>query len=55
MDRRGMPPITATVRQMAGILARQYKLSASVGQTWVRDFIKRHDTLKTKYNRKYDY
>jgi hypothetical protein len=55
MDRRGMPPTTVAVRQMAGILAQQYKPSAYVGQTWVRDFIKRHDALKTKYNRKYDY
>ena len=48
MDRRGMPPRIATVRQMAGILATQCAGSATpvpVGLTWVPRFIKRHDDL----------
>jgi hypothetical protein len=53
-----MPPRVATVRQMASLLVAEHsKLIAPplVGQNWVRSFINRHDTLKSKYNRKYDY
>jgi predicted DNA-binding WGR domain protein len=55
IDQRGMPPTVATVRQMAGLLVSQYGKLGYVGKVWVRDFIKRHETLKSKYNRKYDY
>jgi hypothetical protein len=55
MDRRGMPPRLAAVRQMAGILLRQHRPGASVGEKWARNFINRQDALKSKYNRKYDY
>ena len=58
MDQRGMQPRIATVRQMASILATQRTGSTtplSVGQCWVSRFIKRHDDLQSKYNRKYDY
>ena len=27
----------------------------TVGKCWVRNFIQRHDTLRSRYNRKYDY
>jgi hypothetical protein len=50
-----MPPRVTTVRQMAGLLISQHKKQASVGKTWVRSFIGRHNTLQSKYNRKYDY
>ena len=58
MDQRGMPPRIATVRQMAGILATQNTIPTTplpVGKNWAERFISRHDTLKLKYNRKYDY
>jgi hypothetical protein len=58
MDRRDMLPRIAIVREMARLLvAQRYKSTTTppVGQNWVRKFINRHDTLKSKYNRKYDY
>jgi hypothetical protein len=58
MDKRGMPPRIATVRQMANLLlAKRFKTTTppTVGQHWVQNFINRDDELKSKYNRKYDY
>jgi Tc5 transposase DNA-binding domain len=58
MDQRGMLPKIATVRQMASILATQGTKQTNpvtVGQNWVRNFINRHNDLKSKYNRKYDH
>ena len=55
MDRRGMPPTLESVRRMAGLLATQHGYTAPVGKCWARNFVSRHDTLKSKYNRKYDY
>lgn len=40
---------------MACLLVAQHEKPTNVGQLWVRNFINRHDTLKSKYNRKYDY
>jgi hypothetical protein len=40
---------------MAGLLVSQHGKPGYVGKVWVHDFIKRHETLKSKYNRKYDY
>jgi Tc5 transposase DNA-binding domain len=53
-----MPPRIATVRQMASLLAAQHTGLATlqlVGEKWVYNFIKRHNDLQSKYNRKYDY
>jgi hypothetical protein len=55
MDRRGMPPPIGTIRQMAGLLLSQHGRTASVGENWSRKFINRQESLKSKYNRKYDY
>lgn len=58
MDRRGMPLRVGAVREMAELLVTQHRNSTPVrpvGQNWVRGLINRHDTLKSKYNRKYDY
>ena len=55
MDQRGMPPRVATVRQMASLLAAQHTKSQPVGERWVHNFIKRHNDLQSKWNRKYDY
>jgi hypothetical protein len=57
-DRRGMPPRIETVRQMASILATQRARSATIqpiSKNWVSTFLKRHNDLQSKYNRKYDY
>jgi hypothetical protein len=58
MDQRGMPPRLALVKDMAGLLLAQRSPSDTVrpvGQCWISRFIARHDTLKKKYNRKFDY
>jgi hypothetical protein len=57
MDQRGMPPTMASVRRSADLLAQRSESTApqTVGQNWVRNFVNRHDKIKSKYNRKYDY
>ena len=58
MDERGMLSRIAAVQEMADLLVAQHKKSKPVqpiNQHWVRGLINRHDTLKSKYNRKYDY
>jgi hypothetical protein len=55
MDKRGMPPTITTVQTMASLLASQHGKPVAAGKCWVRNFISRHDTLKSRYNRKYDY
>jgi len=40
---------------MAGLLLTEHGIPGYVGQTWVYNFIKRNPTLKSQYNRKYDY
>jgi hypothetical protein len=55
LDRRGMLLTVATVRVMASLLASQHGRQITVGKNWVYNFIKRHETLKSKYNHKYDY
>ncbi|OJJ96818.1 hypothetical protein ASPACDRAFT_15257, partial [Aspergillus aculeatus ATCC 16872] len=53
LDKRGLPPRPSHVREMASILIRKRGASpeasdeALVGQKWVYNFIKRHDSLKT--------
>ena len=59
MDERGLPPRVDTVRQMANLLLKKRSSadkqnSPTVGQCWVRNFVRRHDTLQLRYNRKYD-
>lgn len=60
MDERGFAPRVSVVRKMADILisARitpSINASQTVGENWVRKFIGRHEQLKSKYTRKYDY
>jgi hypothetical protein len=50
-----MPPTAEAVRHKAGLLIAEHRQPASVGKHWVHNFIKRNPTLKSKYNRKYDY
>jgi hypothetical protein len=54
-DLRGMPPTTAAIRHKASLLLAEHQKPATVGSLWVYNFIKRTPTLKSKYNRKYDY
>jgi hypothetical protein len=58
MDQRGLPPSHAIARKMANLLLSDRKgldLADSVSDRWVTRFIQRHDELRSKYNRKYDY
>jgi hypothetical protein len=56
IDQRGIPPTRASVRRSADLLAQRSESTApqTVGQNWVRNFINRHDEIKSKYNRKYE-
>jgi DDE superfamily endonuclease/Tc5 transposase DNA-binding domain/helix-turn-helix, Psq domain len=61
LDTRGFPPRVSAVQDMANLLlAARTKsdLSAAlptVGENWARKFVNRHDTLKSRFSRKYDY
>jgi hypothetical protein len=61
LDTRGFPPRINAVRDIADLLLTARTKSdlltipPTVGENWARKFIDRHDTLKTKFSRKYDY
>jgi len=54
MDERGMPPTVAYTRRLANLLLSE-RDKDPVGENWVRNFVRRHDEIKAKYCRKYDY
>jgi hypothetical protein len=53
LDLRGFSPTYAAVRDMADklLLARD---GCPVGRDWPRNFVKRTDSLTTRFNRPYD-
>jgi Tc5 transposase DNA-binding domain/helix-turn-helix, Psq domain len=57
MDQRGLSPRSDTVRQMANLLVEKRSDSSysPVGKLWVYNFVRRHQALQTRYNRKYNY
>jgi hypothetical protein len=60
MDQRGLPLRTDSVRQMANLLLQKRSQldqdnTLTVGQRWVYNFVRRNDSLQSKYTRKYDY
>jgi hypothetical protein len=57
MDQRGLPVRSDSIRQMANLLLqkRSQNNTLTVGQRWVYNFLQRHDSLQSKYTRKYDY
>jgi hypothetical protein len=55
MDQRGLAPRADTVRQMANLLLSKRAPELKVGINWVRNYVLRHDSLKSRFNRKYDY
>ena len=57
LDLQGFPPQLAIVRDIANILLsnRVKPPTQPIGKNWVTNFVKRHPSLQTKYNRKYDY
>ena len=54
MDERGMPPTITYTRRLANLLLSE-RGEDSVGENWVSKFVRRHDEIKAKYCRKYDY
>jgi hypothetical protein len=53
LDGRGFSPTYAAVRDMADRLLAA-RNAGQVGVHWARNFVKRTDTLKTRFNRAYD-
>ena len=62
MESRGLPLMADSIRQMANLLLQKRSRTntgqdniPTVGQRWVYNFVRRHDSLQSKYTRKYDY
>jgi hypothetical protein len=60
MEERGLPLGADSIQQIANLLLQKRSdadedKSCTVGQRWVYNFVRRHDTLQSRYNRKYDY
>lgn len=57
MDTRGLSVRQKSITQMANLLLQKRSESSrvQVGVNWAHNFIQRHDSLRTKYSRKYDY
>ena len=60
MSDRGLPVRTSHIRQMANLLLQKRSDSnedktCTVGQQWPYNFVRRHNSLQSRYNRKYDY
>jgi hypothetical protein len=53
LDSRGFAPTYAAVRDMADRLLAA-RGASQVGQKWPANFVKRTDSLKTRFNRAYD-
>ena len=53
LDLRGFPPTYAAVRDMADRLLAT-RSAGQVGVHWARNFVKRTDSLTTRFNRPYD-
>lgn len=53
LDSRGFAPTLRAVRDMADKLLAE-RGSGQVGQQWPRNFVKRTDSLTTRFNRPYD-
>jgi hypothetical protein len=58
MDQRSLSPKADAVRQMANLLIQKRSdlgQGITVSKRWVLNFVRRHETLQARYNRKYDY
>ena len=60
MDERGLPVRTASIKDMATLLLQKRtgtdaSSTRTIGVRWPYNFVQRHDSLRTRYNRKYDY
>ena len=57
MDSRGAAPRISTVREIANILlaARGETPPTTVSKNWPSAFIQRHDKIRTRFSKRYDY
>jgi hypothetical protein len=60
IDERGSPVRTTLIRDMANLLLRKRagpdaSSTCIAGVRWPYNFVQRHDSLRARYNRKYDY
>ena len=60
MEERGLPVRSSSIQQMADLLLQKRSITdrenhLTVGKNWVYNFVQRHDSLRSNYNRKYDY
>jgi hypothetical protein len=53
LDTRGFSPTYNAVRDMANLLLLK-RGGCPVGRDWPRNFVKRTDSLTTRFNRAYD-
>jgi hypothetical protein len=53
LDTRGFPPTLGAVRDMADKLLAE-RCAGYVGEKWPRNFVKRTESLTTRFNRPYD-
>ena len=53
LDLRGFPPTLSAVQDMANKLLAE-RGAGQVGEKWPRNFVKRTDSLTTRFNRPYD-
>jgi hypothetical protein len=56
-DTRGVAPRPSQVKEMANILLQEGSRSGqqAVGKNWVTEFIKRHDEIKSRFARRYNF
>ncbi|KAL9572022.1 hypothetical protein ACKAV7_003739 [Fusarium commune] len=54
LDSRGFPPRLRGIEEMANRLLAD-RDAPPVGKRWASNFVKRHDELKTRFFRRYDY
>jgi hypothetical protein len=60
MEERGLPVRSSSIQQMANLLLQKRSIAdrenhLTVGKNWVYTFIQRYTSLRSKYNRKYNY
>lgn len=57
LDTQGFPPRISIVREIANLILANRDASPpqTVGKNWATNFVNRQDSIRTMYNRKYDY
>ena len=57
LDTQGFSPQVSIIREIANLILANRDAShpQTVGKNWATNFVNRHDSIRTMYNRKYDY